>query len=1370
MTVFQEAIRETTVGTRDDDLGRLVIQHPSLDSTIVVSIRFLHQFTAESVMEVIQNVLNSNQGLVIDDSFLVTIGIIRVFRGGAGGHTYITCLNGRQDSAHVKKSIIKIVNNDNMCLARSIAVSYGKVHCVSNLEWRESTEGLQGDAISLALQCKKLSPSLYNHLREKNRQTQTKFALKLCELADVDPELPASLNDIPKFEAALDVYICVVSASLGNKFIRVPQHVDRVEDEHGLTVSSKPFLYVYHVECPDGTEHFHTIASIAGFFNSSYFCQLCLKAYDHKNRHACLNSCMVCESDQCPVTNNEVPCTSCNRTCRSMTCFNRHLEVKKSKKAPVLSPCQRWHKCITCKKVLDVTKRDPRLHKCGEWFCRTCTRFVTDKHFCFQRAASAQDTSTFRHMYFDFECRQDSMYTCAEGYSTVRCTECIADPCPKCSACINCSDPACGKYTHTPNFVVCQKVCNACQYDPVSEKCSVCGDRCSDCGKWDRETKTYVSALCDGCGGRERIFEGDQTADEFGQYLFQKQHKDSTVLAHNMKGYDGYFILQYLISQSVYPQNIIYSGSKIMYLHVGRGLNIRIIDSLNFLPMKLSALPKAFGLTELKKGWFPHYFNTRDNQNYVGPFPSKRYYGYNMMSVEERQNFVRWHVEQTHEFDFRQEIHTYCVSDVAILREACMRYRTLMIGVTKGDPNSSHPDGRSVDPFRYTTIASVCMGVFKTKFMNEHHEAVLLHKATRERRKTDVLVKDGQSLYFINDIPTTLEDLSRDWDVEKKARFVKSDIACVPSQGYCIDQYSDISIKWLEYLNQTLNLQIQHALNKGEYQVPNTKFKADGFDPLTNTIYEFHGCLFHGCRRCFQDRSYKHPLTKQSSEELYVLTQKKQTFIKSKGYKYVCMWECDFKREMVRNKNLSDFVKYVDIQPRLNPRDSFFGGRTNASKLYHRVSDGEKIKYVDFTSLYPYVNKYGKYPIGHPQIITQPGDTDLSRYFGIAKVKILPPTGLYHPVLPYRSVGKLKFPLCRTCADKERTRKCQCSLDERVLIGTWCTPELNKAVEKGYVILSVYEIYNWKETSQYDKQPKQGGLFTEYINMFLKIKQQASGWPDWCVSETDKQKYINDYFEYEGIKMDYEDIEKNPGLRSLAKLCLNSFWGKFGQRLNLPQSVFIHDSQAERFFSLFSDPMKIVTDFHIVNDHVIHVKYEHTEDYCAQDVKTNIFLATFTTCWARLKLYDVLDKLQRNVLYYDTDSVVYVSRPGQYDPPLGDYLGQLTDELGAGQHIVEFVSGGPKNYCFKTSNGSKTCKVRGFTLNFTNSQKINFDSIKEMVTQPGGMPSISTVNTSKISRDPKTTCIYNRVETKRYKVVYTKRVIQEDLDTLPYGY
>ena len=59
-------------------------------------------------------------------------------------------------------------------------------------------------------------------------------------------------------------------------------------------------------------------------------------------------------------------------------------------------------------------------------------------------------------------------------------------------------------------------------------------------------------------------------------------------------------------------------------------------------------------------------------------------------------------------------------------------------------------------------------------------------------------------------------------------------------------------------------------------------------------------------------------------------------------------------------------------------------------------------------------NKYGEYPIGHPQIITE-NFAPLSEYFGLVKCFVLPPRSLYHPVLPYRTQGKLIFPLCRTC-------------------------------------------------------------------------------------------------------------------------------------------------------------------------------------------------------------------------------------------------------------------------------------------------------------------------------------------------------------------
>lgn len=71
-------------------------------------------------------------------------------------------------------------------------------------------------------------------------------------------------------------------------------------------------------------------------------------------------------------------------------------------------------------------------------------------------------------------------------------------------------------------------------------------------------------------------------------------------------------------------------------------------------------------------------------------------------------------------------------------------------------------------------------------------------------------------------------------------------------------------------------------------------------------------------------------------DQLFELTQiKKKKLTRDLSYDYVCIWE-------------HDWVK-LDIQDRLDPRESFFGGRTNAAKLYYQVAEEEKIKYVDFT-------------------------------------------------------------------------------------------------------------------------------------------------------------------------------------------------------------------------------------------------------------------------------------------------------------------------------------------------------------------------------------------------------------------------------------
>ena len=179
-----------------------------------------------------------------------------------------------------------------------------------------------------------------------------------------------------------------------------------------------------------------------------------------------------------------------------------------------------------------------------------------------------------------------------------------------------------------------------------------------------------------------------------------------------------------------------------------------------------------------------------------------------------------------------------------------------------------------------------------------------------------------------------------------------------------------------------------------------------------------------------------------------------------------------------------------------------------------------------FCSLYPSVNKYAKYVCGHPDIITS-NFKDLSHYFGLAKVKVLPPRNLFHPVLPYTTRdGKLKFPLCKRCADIEYKDKCTCLDKDRVIVGTWCTPELELAVSKGYKILKFYEVYHFNDTSEYDRKKGNGGLFAGYVNLFLKLKQEASGFPNECQTEEEKLDYIIKYAEKENIQLDYHQIKK----------------------------------------------------------------------------------------------------------------------------------------------------------------------------------------------------------------------------------------------------
>ena len=348
------------------------------------------------------------------------------------------------------------------------------------------------------------------------------------------------------------------------------------------------------------------------------------------------------------------------------------------------------------------------------------------------------------------------------------------------------------------------------------------------------------------------------------------------------------------------------------------------------------------------------------------------------------------------------------------------------------------------------------------------------------------------------------------------------------------------------------------------------------------------------------------------------------------------MYEHDWDKLCKESSDIITWLKEYKFNECLNPRASLYGGRTNALVLFYECQRGEKIFYYDFCSLYPAVMKYGVYPLGHPQIISENFDYD-KKYFGIIKCKILPPQDLYLPVLPLNINNKLVFTLCFKCAsDQGNNFNCQHQEHERVLEGTWCSLEVDKALEKGYKLIEYQQIWEFEKKIEYDTLTKNGGLFTEYVNSNLKGKVEASGFPNHCRTEEDKVKFIQDYFEHEGITLDRENIKLNAGARAGYKVKLCSLWGFFA--LNSDKTQFKIIYKRSELDHLLNDDQFIIQniDFGDEESEFIQVSYSIKEEFTFGSNKTNVIIASFVTTQARLKLYGELEKLGRNVLYFDT--------------------------------------------------------------------------------------------------------------------------------------
>ena len=455
--------------------------------------------------------------------------------------------------------------------------------------------------------------------------------MQLHEEAHVPPG-PCTYEELVKFSAAPSLYdyqILLVDA-------------DRSFHVISFTETQPKQLLLLHEK-----DHYDVITSLPGFFGSSYVCAHCLKPYDHAGRHRCPNNkvqCRACLQKECPDFLHAYPrslkatkrCRDCHRDFFGDTCFEAHLAKDHTGKPAACHQytiCFRRRRCPICLK-LEVGFKDNIRHRCGYVDCPSYHEYVdAQTHRCFiQRALTPQEIHEQKKERKRKRRRQGgppAKRGAAAGLQTLRTNE------------VEEGDVDEYEDDDNPPIHVCFDI-EAMQHQ-------------------EQHVANLVVAEIED-DNRPFRFQGEHCLRDFLEWLDNLTQKDTrqvNVIAHNFQGYDGYFVVHQYHSDNQTVEQL-RNGCKLLEVKRDR---IRFIDSLSFFQMPLSAFPKTFGLTELRKGYFPHKFNIPEDQAYVGPVPAIDYFMPETMSPKRRQEFETWHKEQRDKnevFDFQKELVAYC--------------------------------------------------------------------------------------------------------------------------------------------------------------------------------------------------------------------------------------------------------------------------------------------------------------------------------------------------------------------------------------------------------------------------------------------------------------------------------------------------------------------------------------------------------------------------------------------------------------------------------------------------------------------------------------------------------------------------------------
>ena len=113
--------------------------------------------------------------------------------------------------------------------------------------------------------------------------------------------------------------------------------------------------------------------------------------------------------------------------------------------------------------------------------------------------------------------------------------------------------------------------------------------------------------------------------------------------------------------------------------------------------------------------YFPHFFNKKENQKYIGSYPDKDCYGFRHFTKEKQKDFNAWYDSvQNRTFNFVEELFSYCEIDVELLAKGCIAFTKIIEKASNISPFSN-----------CITLASLCHKIFRQNYMIPESIAII---------------------------------------------------------------------------------------------------------------------------------------------------------------------------------------------------------------------------------------------------------------------------------------------------------------------------------------------------------------------------------------------------------------------------------------------------------------------------------------------------------------------------------------------------------------------------------------------------------------------------------------------------------------------